>query len=949
MAEEYEDENLENDGEMNQGSDSLENVIQIDGMFDEWFLDYASYVILERAVPHIYDGLKPVQRRILHSLKELDDGRFHKVANAIGNTMKYHPHGDASIGDAMVQIGQKEILLVTQGNWGNVATGDRAAAPRYIEVKLSKFALDVVFNAKTTKWLPSYDGRNDEPQTFPAKFPLLLAQGVEGIAVGLACKILPHNFIELIDGSIAVLKGKKTNIYPDFQMGAMMDVSNYNDGLRGGKIRVRSRIKKEDNRTLIIHEIPFGTTTTSLIESILKANDKGKIKIRKIEDNTADEVEIMIHLPKGVSPDKMIDGLYAFTDCEISISPNCCVIENDSPRFVGVNELLRISAERTKDLLRQELEIKQAELEEQWHFASLEKIFIEKRVYRDIEECETWDEIISTIHKGLKPHIKHLLRKVTDEDVTRLTEIRIKRISKFDGFKADERISGLEDQMEDTKHHLAHLTDYAIDYYKTIKSKYGAGKERKTEIKIFDKLDATKVAVSNAKLYANLAEGFVGTNLKRGEGEYICDCSDIDNVIVFRKDGNMIVTKVSSKAFLGKNILHVGIWKKGDTRTVYNLIYLDGKTKRAMIKRFNVTSITRDKEYPLTKGTDGSSVLYFTANPNGEAEIVTIFHRKLQRLKKIKFDANFAEIIIKGRGAGGNVLTKHPVSKIELKVSGISTLGARKIWYDETVQRLNGDGRGIFLGDFNPDDLILTLLDSGEYKLSGFDLSTHFDDHMMHLEKWIPEKAVSAVYYDGSKESWFVKRFLVEHSSKAVKFISEDENSRLGLVTTLHFPQARIRFNKKFKKTRDKEDEIVDLWEFISIKGLKAIGNKLSAFPVTEVFLEGENVEKEAQANELLIGSLPEEKLLDVEDAEEVNDSEDVKSTDQNSKNDGEADSIVDPGSKLPEEKAAPKKKKNEPDPKAESDIVEDIISDPIELSITDNPEDDDDGQITMF
>lgn len=972
MAEEIEDENLENEGNEEQlPTGPLENVIQVNGMYDEWFLDYASYVILERAVPHIHDGLKPVQRRILHSLKELDDGRFHKVANAIGNTMKYHPHGDASIGDAMVQIGQKEILLTTQGNWGNVATGDRAAAPRYIEVKLSKFALDVVFNAKTTNWLASYDGRNKEPETLPVKFPLLLSQGVEGIAVGLACKLLPHNFIELIDGSIAVLKGKRTNIYPDFMTGGMMDVSNYNDGLRGGRIRVRSRIRKEDNRTLVIHEIPFGTTTTSLIESVLKANDKGKIKIRKIEDNTADKVEIVVHLPKGVSPDKMIDGLYAFTDCEVSISPNSCVIEDDKPRFVGVNELLRVSAERTKDLLKRELEIKKAELEEQWHFASLEKIFIENRIYRDIEECETWEAIISTIHKGLKPHVKHLLRAVTDEDVTRLTEIRIKRISKFDSFKADEKIAGLDEQIAETKHHLEHLTEYAIAYYKNIKAKYGEGRERKTEIKPFDKVDAAKVAVSNAKLYANMTEGFVGTGMKRGEGEFVCDCSDIDDIIVFREDGNMMVTKVSSKAFLGKNILHVGIWKKGDDRTVYNMIYLDGKSKRTMIKRFNVTSITRDKEYGLTKS-DGSKVLYFTANPNGEAEVVTINHRKLQRLKKLKFDVSFADILIKGRGAGGNMITKHPVKSIDLKEAGMSTLGARKIWYDETVQRLNGDERGRFLGDFNPDDQILVILDSGEYKLTGFDLSTHFDDHMIHLEKWVPQKPVSAVYYDGDKECWFVKRFLVEASTKAVKFISEDEHSRLGLASTLHFPQARLRFNKKFKKTRDKEDEIVNLWEFISVKGLKAIGNKLSPLPVTEVFLVDADEEKEAEADSQLMQELnPPAAVVADNDAEEAAESsaedsvieeappkmdppeKEVKAADSDDedspakeKKAAKAVKKSKPASEKP--KSSAKKSPGEDNPSASVDKVEDEVSKPIELSVG-SADEDDEGQISMF
>jgi len=617
MAENTEDENLERDEDFQNesgGGDQLDNVIQVDGMYNEWFLDYASYVILERAVPHMNDGLKPVQRRILHSLKELDDGRYHKVANVIGNTMKFHPHGDAAIGDALVQIGQKGLLFDTQGNWGNTLTGDRAAAPRYIEVRLSKFGNEVMFNAKTTNWLTSYDGRAKEPETLPAKFPVLLAHGADGIAVGLACKILPHNFLEIIDASVDALRGKKTKIYPDFHTGGMADMSLYNDGLRGGKIRVRARLRKEDSKTLVITEIPFGTTTSSLIDSILKANDKGKIKVKKIEDNTAENVEIVIHLPNGVSPDKTIDALYAFTNCELSISPNITVIKDDKPQFMAVSDLLYYSAERTKDLLKWELEIKKGELEESWHFASLEKIFIEKRIYRDIEECETWEAILQAIHKGLKPHIKHLLRKVTDEDVTRLTEIRIKRISKFDSFKADEKIASLEDQIEEVKHNLANLTEYAISWYKMLKKKYGEGKERKTEIRSFDTIIAAKAAVANAKLYVNKEEGFAGTGLKRSESEFVCDCSDIDDIIVFRSDGSMQVSKISSKSFFGKGIIHIAVWKKGDKRTVYNLIYQDGKGGKAMVKRFFVNSITRDKEYAVTKGTPGSKVLYFTAN-----------------------------------------------------------------------------------------------------------------------------------------------------------------------------------------------------------------------------------------------------------------------------------------------------------------------------------------------
>ncbi|MEX2379714.1 MAG: DNA gyrase/topoisomerase IV subunit A [Vicingaceae bacterium] len=810
-----------------EGSEGLENVIQVSGMYNEWFLDYASYVILERAVPHVNDGMKPVQRRILHSLKELDDGRYHKVANVIGNTMKYHPHGDASIGDAMVQLGQKTLLLDMQGNWGNLLTGDRAAAPRYIEVRLSKFALDVAFNKKTTEWAASYDSRGMEPVTLPMKFPLLLAQGVEGIAVGLACKILPHNFIELIDASIAILKGKKTNILPDFQTGGMADFSNYNEGLRGGRVRLRAKISQLDKKTLQVNEIPFGTNTGNLIDSILKANDKGKIKVKKIEDNTAENVEINIHLPSGVSPDKTIDALYAFTDCEISISPNSCVIEDDKPKFLPVNEILRLCTEHTKHLLKRELEIRKGELEEQWHFSSLEKIFIENRIYRDIEECETWEAIIAAIHKGLKPHVKHLIREVTDEDVARLTEIKIKRISKFDSLKADEAINRIEEEIEQIKHDLAHLTDYAIAYFKRIKEKHGAGRERKTEIKSFETIDASKVAVANAKLYVNRAEGFIGHGLKKSDSEFVTDCSDIDDIIVFREDGVMLVQKIQPKSFVGKNIIHVGVWKKGDKRTIYNMIYQDGKSGKAMMKRFAVTSITRDKEYDLTAGTKGSKVLYFSANPNGEAEVVHVQLRAKAKLKKLKFDADFAEMAIKGRGAKGNILTKHLVSKIKLKEEGTSTLSARKIWFDDTVQRLNSEGRGLLLGSFKSEDKILTITQSGHYKLAGTNLSTHFEDDLILIEKWIPEKPVTAIYFDGEKEDFYVKRFLVEDTDKKVLFITEDDKSYLELVSTDYNTVIELSFAKAKGKDQ-KPNEVLNLKEFISVKGLKAMGNKLS-------------------------------------------------------------------------------------------------------------------------
>ena len=816
----------------------MERVIPVRGMYNDYFLDYASYVILERAVPHQHDGLKPVQRRILHSLREMDDGRFHKVANVIGNTMKYHPHGDASIGDAMVQIGQRELLLDCQGNWGNILTGDRAAAPRYIEVKLSKFALEVLFNAKTTTWLSSYDGRNKEPETLPVKFPLLLSSGVDGIAVGLACKILPYNFIELIDACIAHYQNKRFKLYPDFPTGGMADMENYNDGLRGDRVRVRARIDKVDNKTLVVREVPYGVTTGSLIDSILKANDKGKIKIKKVEDNTADKVEVVVHLANNVSPDKMLDALYAFTDCEVSLAPNSCVVFDDKPVFMGATEILKISADRTRHLLKRELEIELGELQETWHFASLEKIFIENRIYRDIEECETWEEILTAIHEGLKPHIKHLLREVTDEDVTRLTEIRIKRISKFDSFKADERIASLEGEIERVKDHLAHLTEYAIAWFKRLKEKYGAGRERKTELRTFESIDRSKVAVANAKLYWNPEEGFVGTGLKRTEGEFLGDCSDIDDIIVFRKDGVMQVSKVSSKAFFGKNLLYAAVWKRGDKRTTYNVIYLDGATGRSMVKRFNVTSITRDREYPITKGTPKSKLLYFTANPNGEAEVVSIFLRAQARLKKVKFDVNFSDIAIKGRAAGGNLVSKFPVRKVELKEAGVSTLGARKVWYDDTVRRLNADGRGRFLGEFQAEDKILMLLEDGSYAFSSFDLSTHFDDKMMHLEKFDEDRPVSVVYYEGEKDEWYVKRFLPEFSKNPTGFIGEHEQSKLWVASTLHHPHVRIRYNRRFKHTRDREDDVLDLRGFISLKGVKALGNKLSALPLTEVSLE---------------------------------------------------------------------------------------------------------------
>ena len=810
-----------------------ESVIHVSGMYQNWFLDYASYVILERAVPHINDGLKPVQRRILHSLKELDDGRYHKVANVIGHTMKYHPHGDASIGDAMVQVGQKELLLDMQGNWGNVATGDRAAAPRYIEVRLTPFALDVVYNKKITNWSASYDGRGKEPVTLPVKFPLLLTHGVEGIAVGLSTKILPHNFNELIDSSIKVLKGVKPRIYPDFYSGGSADFSNYNDGLRGGKVRVRAKIHQEDKHTLIVSELPFSTTTTSLINSILRANDKGKIKVKKVEDNTAEHVEIAITIPAGISPDKTIDALYRFTDCEVSISPLSCIIEDDRPKFLGVSEILKQSTEHTLNLLKQELEVNLSELQEKWHFASLERIFIENRIYHKIEELDNWKEIIATIHKELKPHTKNLLRDVTDVDVERLTEIKIKKITKFDLNKANEELLKLEAKIEEIKGYLANLTDYAIDYFKNLKTKYGKGKERKTEIKTFESIDATKVVVANKKLYINKEEGFIGTAMRKDE--FVCDCSDIDDIIVFKKDGSMQVVKVGSKVFVGKGIIHCAVFKKKDERTIYNMIYKDGKSGVSMMKRFPVKSITRGKDYGLTKSEKGSKVLYFTANPNGEAETVTVHLKKLAKLKTLKIDVDFAELAIKGKGSGGNIVTKKTVRKVELKSAGISTLSARKIWFDDTVQRLNVDERGELLGAFKAEDKILTIQQSGEIELKSFDISNHFDEDMVLIEQNNPKKPVSAVYFDGNKQAYYVKRFLVENTMSRFSFITDNENSQLEVVSTDWIPQVEIVFVKE--KGKDRQTEIINIEEFIAVKGEKALGNKLTSKKVKEINL----------------------------------------------------------------------------------------------------------------
>jgi topoisomerase-4 subunit A len=831
MSEEInEQEEFDEELSQTENTEATETITKVTGMYKEWFLDYASYVILERAVPAVNDGFKPVQRRIMHSMKDLDDGRYNKVANIVGHTMQYHPHGDASISDAMVQLGQKELLIDMQGNWGNILTGDRAAASRYIEARLSKFALEVIFNPKTTEWQASYDGRKKEPVHLPVKFPLLLAQGAEGIAVGLSTKILPHNFNELIDASIKYLKGRSFQILPDFLTGGIADFSNYNDGKRGGKVRVRAKISQLDKKTLVITEIPFGTTTSSLIDSILKANDKGKIKIKRIEDNTAANVEILVHLPSNISPDKTIDALYAFTNCENSISPLCCIIEDHKPKFIGVSDMLKISADYTVKLLKSELEIQLNELEEQWHFASLERIFIENRIYRDIEEVETWEGVIKAIDEGLKPHTKHLKRAVTEEDILRLTEIRIKKISKFDIDKAKQFIETLEEKIEQVKYHLANLIAYAVDYFKNLKKKYGKGKERKTEIKSFHDIVATKVVIRNTKLYVNRDEGFVGTSLRRDE--YVADCADIDDVIIFRKDGKMMVTKVANKTFVGKDIIHVAVFKKKDRRTVYNMMYRDGRSGPSYMKRFNVTSITRDKEYDLTNGKKGSIVHYFTANPNGEAEVVTVNLRAVGSIKKLKWDIDFADLAIKGRGVRGNLITKYAIKKVEFKSAGVSTLKPRKIWFDDAVQRLNVDNRGDLLGEFRAEDKILIATQSGKIKAVTPNLQMHFDNDMIVLEKWNPKKPISAIYFDGEKQKYYVKRFMIESPEKEELFISDHPNSQLEIIATDYRSIAEVVFSKRSLENRE-----VNFEEFIAVKGIKALGNQLTSDKIRQVNL----------------------------------------------------------------------------------------------------------------
>lgn len=811
-----------------------ENTItKVTGMYKDWFLDYASYVILERAVPAIEDGFKPVQRRIMHSMKELDDGRYNKVANIVGHTMQYHPHGDASIGDAMVQIGQKDLIIDMQGNWGNILTGDGAAASRYIEARISKFGHDILYSPKITTWQASYDGRRNEPVNLPVKFPLLLAQGAEGIAVGLSTKVLPHNFNELIDSSIKILKSKPFTLFPDFPTAGIADVSNYNDGMRGGRVRVRAKISQLDKQTLVITQIPFSTNTSTLIDSILKANEKGKIKIKKIEDNTAAEVEILIHLPPGVSPDKTIDALFAFTACETSVAPLGCVIEDHKPLFIGVSDMLKISTQRTVQLLKRELEIQLDELEEQWHFLSLERIFIENRIYRLIEEEETWEGVILAIDEGLKPFTKNLKREVTEDDIVRLTEIRIKRISKFDIDKANEKIEALEGDIEQVKYDLDHIIDFAIAFFTRLKEKYGKGRERQTELRNFDNIEATKVVLRNIKLYVNREEGFFGTGLKKDE--YVADCSDIDDVIVFLRDGKMMISKVDEKKFVGKDIIHIAVFDKNDKRTIYNMIYRDGKSGSAFVKRFNVSGVTRDKFYDMTQEKPGSQVLYFSYNPNGEAEVVTILLRQVGSIKKLKFDLDFATIAIKGRASRGNTVTKYPIKKIELKEKGISTLRPRKVWFDDTVQRLNVDGRGELLGEFRPNDKILIISQAGKLKVITPELTTHFDEDMIILEKWIPKKPISAIYYDGEKERYFVKRFLVETENKEDSFITEHEKSQLEIVATDYRPVAEVVFAKV--KGVQKENLTVDLENFIAVKGFKALGNQLTADKIKQISL----------------------------------------------------------------------------------------------------------------
>lgn len=873
MGENLEKQNNTNPQSVSDGG----NLISLKGMFQNWYLDYASYVILDRAVPALSDGLKPVQRRILHSMKELDDGRYNKVANIVGNTMKYHPHGDASIGDALVTLGQKDLLIDCQGNWGNILTGDGAAAPRYIEARLSKFALDVVYNPKITDWKPSYDGRNKEPISLPIKFPLLLAQGTEGIGVAFATKILPHNFIELIDATIAYYKGEDFTLYPDFPTGGMIDVSKYNDGLRRikgvsdsndddfdaldvddfddfdgedgetpkkkakksdkdsanlSKVRIRAKIQQIDKKTLMISEIPFGTTTDSLIKSIIEANDSGKIKIRKVDDNTAANVEIMIYLAPNVSPDQMIDALYKFTKCEISLSPNSFVINDDRPVFMSVSEILKSSAEHTKALLLKELEIQLAELQEKWQWVSLERIFIENEIYEDIKKCTTDEAINTTIDEGLKPFVKNLLRPVTEDDILRLRKIPIERISKYNSDKADDILKAVEDDMAQVQYDIEHIIDYSIAYFERIKTKYGKGRERKTEIRNFENIEAVTVAITNEKLYVNKKDGFAGYGLKKDENvEYVCDCSDLDEIIVFRKDGTYMISKVQEKGFVGnkdcKEIIYINVFRKRDERTIYNVVYSDGAFGNAMVKRFSVTGVTRDREYDLTKGTKGSKVLYFSANPNGEAETIMVHHRAKPKLRKLSFEFDFADVVIKGRSSFGNILTKNAIRKINIKGEGVSTLGARSIWFDETVKRLNVEGRGTFLGDFKGADKILSITKSGFFRTCNFDLTNHFDDDLIHIRKNNPKTILTVLYQEGETKYYYLKRFQVEELDKKLSFLDEDSDDVLLDIVFDTFPRLEINYDTE-NSNKKIASEIIEVTDFIGVKGYKAKGKRIS-------------------------------------------------------------------------------------------------------------------------
>ena len=811
--------------------------LKMTGMYKEWFLDYASYVILERAVPHLEDGLKPVQRRILHSMRKLDDGRYNKVANVAGQTMSYHPHGDASIIDALVQLGQKNILIDCQGNWGNIFTGDRAAAGRYIEARLTKFALDVVFNPKTTEWMLSYDGRNQEPVTLPVKFPLLLAQGVEGIAVGLASKILPHNFIEIIDACIATLKGKEFELYPDFLTGGIVDCSKYNDGLRGGSVKVRAKISKIDKGTLAITEIPYGTTTESIKDSIIKANDKGKIKIKKVDDNTAQNVDIIISVSNDESSDKTIDALYAFTDCEVSISPNACVIFDNKPLFIGVAEILRLSVANTKELLKRELEIKLAELNESWHTISLEKIFIEERIYHNIEECTTWESVLETIDTSLEPFKKLLKRVVTQEDIIKLTEIKIKRISKFDSFKADEYIKGLEESMLEVQSNLDSLVKYAIAYYERIKKQYSKGRERKSEIRGFDSIEATKVVVANAKLYVNKADGFFGIGTEMRKFDYVCDCSDIDDIIVFNKSGQYRIMKVTEKAFFDGGIYYIGVFKRNDERTIYNVMYQDGKNGPLMIKRCAIKGVTRDKEYNITKGTSNSDILYMSVNPNGEAEVLKVYFKPRPRLKKLIVDLDFSQLIIKGRQSQGNLFARYGIHKFKIKEKGASTLSSQNIWYDDEVRKLNSDERGMLLGEFVGDDKIIVITSKSQYYITGYDLGHHFPENTMKVEKYDPQRIYSVTYYDAEQKYFYVKRFMAEMSDKMQQFLDlEVLGSRLIEITDDFAPLLEVQFGGA---NVARTNEIIDVEQFIGVKSHRAKGKRVTTLDVAKLeFIE---------------------------------------------------------------------------------------------------------------